>query len=61
MTAGTASTTASSSLESWTFAALSAIANGMPLASVNVWYLLPGLPRSTGLGPVCCPPVWPVR
>ena len=31
-------------------------ANGMPLASVITWCLLPGLARSTGLGPVSSPP-----
>src|SRR5512142_3379161 len=41
---------------SLTLAAVTELASGMPLASVTRWCLLPGLPRSTGLGPVFSPP-----
>jgi hypothetical protein len=58
LTAGTASTTASSSIESWVLAAESATARGMPLRSTSRWYLVPGLPRSVGFGPVSSPPAW---
>ena len=54
MTAGTASTRCSSSIESWVLCA-TATAGRTPLASTTRWYLLPGLPRSTGLGPVSSP------
>jgi hypothetical protein len=54
---GTAATTASSSMESWVLAAESATARGMPLRSTSRWYLLPGLPRSVGFGPVSSPPL----
>jgi hypothetical protein len=58
---GTTSTTASSSMESWVLAAESATARGMPLRSTSSWYLLPGLPRSVGFGPVSSPPAWRAR
>ena len=41
---------------SLTLAAVTEEASGMPLASVRTWCLLPGLARSTGLGPVASPP-----
>ena len=43
-------------LMSLTLAAVTEEASGMPLASVITWCLLPGLARSTGLGPVSSPP-----
>jgi hypothetical protein len=61
LTGGTASTTASSSMESWVLAADSPTAKGMPLRSTSRWYLDPGLPRSVGFGPVSSPPVWRAR
>jgi uncharacterized protein (TIGR03083 family) len=59
--AGTASTMASSSTESWVLAADSPTAKGMPRRSTSRWYLDPGLPRSVGFGPVSSPPVWRAR
>ena len=53
---GMASTTGSSSFESWTLAAESRTASGMPLRSTTRWYLLPRLPRSAGFGPVSLAP-----
>jgi hypothetical protein len=58
---GTASTTASTSMESWVLAAESATARGMPRRSTSRWYLDPGLPRSVGFGPVSVPLVWRAR
>src|SRR5215203_7502030 len=55
MTAGTASTMASSSRESWVLAADNPTARGMPVASITRWYLEPALPRSTGFAPVSSP------
>jgi hypothetical protein len=49
--------TASSSIESWVLAADRPTARGMPRRSTSRWYLLPGLPRSVGLGPVSSPPL----
>jgi hypothetical protein len=43
-----ASTSCSSSWESWLLAADSPTANGMPVASISRWYLEPRLLRSTG-------------
>src|SRR4051794_34139901 len=43
-------------LMSGTLAPVVAAVSGMPCASVRTWCLLPGLPRSTGLGPVPSPP-----
>jgi hypothetical protein len=42
-------------LESWQFAPVSWIANGMPSPSQIKWRLLPRLARSVGFGPVCSP------
>jgi hypothetical protein len=58
---GTASTTTSSSIESWVLAADSLTARGMPRRSTSRWYLDPGLPRSVGFGPVSSPPAWRAR
>src|SRR4051794_10902000 len=49
---GTASSTGFSIVLSWTFAAVSSTASGMPPASTRTCRLLPGLPRSVGFGPV---------
>jgi hypothetical protein len=57
LTGGTASMTASSSIESWVLAADRPTARGLPRRSTSPWYLLPGLPRSVGLGPVSSPPL----
>ena len=35
--------------------------SGVPLASVTMWRLVPGRPRSVGFGPVASPPFWPAR
>jgi hypothetical protein len=43
---------------SWALAAESREAKGLPLRSITRWSLEPGLPRSTGFGPVCSPPYW---
>lgn len=43
-------------LQSWTFAAESLTASGIPLASTTTWRFVPGLPRSVGFGPVLAPP-----
>lgn len=59
--AGIRSSMGSSILESCTFAAVKDTASGMPFKSVMMWCLLPGRPRSTGLGPVSSPPFLPVR
>jgi hypothetical protein len=48
-----ASTSGSRSLESSTLAAESCTARGTPCRSTSTWKLLPALPRSVGLGPVC--------
>ena len=49
----------SKSVESWAVAAERRTARGMVLRSTTRWYLEPGLPRSTGFGPVCSPPFGP--
>lgn len=41
---------------SWAFAPLSRLASGIPCASVIRCRLVPGLPRSVGLGPTASPP-----
>src|SRR5215208_4609043 len=41
---------------SWTLAAEGTAAKGMPSVETTTWYLVPGLPRSVGLGPVSSPP-----
>src|ERR671916_267195 len=41
---------------SWTLAAEGMAASGMPSVEATTWYLVPGLPRSVGLGPVSSPP-----
>src|SRR5215212_2506614 len=46
----------SNALESCTWAPVSAMASGTPLASVRTCRFDPGLPRSRGLGPVLVPP-----
>jgi hypothetical protein len=46
---------ASSSSKSWVLAADRPTASGIPRRSTSRWYLAPGLPRSTGLGPVSAP------
>jgi hypothetical protein len=61
LTAGTASTTWSSSMESCVLAADRQTARGMPPRSTSRWYLDPGLPRSVGFGPVSSPPAWRAR
>jgi hypothetical protein len=43
-------------LTSLPLAAVTELASGIPPASVIRWCLLPGLDRSTGLGPVASPP-----
>lgn len=64
-TAGIARTKGLSACWSLVLAAETATARGRPVASVSTWSLLPGLPRSTGLGPVSSPPSsrarWPRR
>ena len=42
-------------VESWQFAPVSSIANGMPRPSQIKWRLLPRLARSVGFAPVCGP------
>jgi DNA-binding transcriptional MerR regulator len=42
-------------VESWQFAPVSSIANGMPRPSQIKWCLLPRLARSVGSAPVCGP------
>src|SRR5882724_2763168 len=42
-------------VESWQFAPVSSIANGMPRPSQIKWRLLPRLARSVGFAPVCAP------
>ena len=59
--AGTASTMASSSWESWVLAADNPTASGTPVASISRWYLEPGLPRSTGLAPTSSPHAGPAH
>ncbi len=56
MMGGMASTSESNWVASWALAAERRIASGIPLRSTTTWYLVPGLPRSVGLGPVCSPP-----
>src|SRR4051794_19969980 len=46
----------SNSRVSLTFAAVAAQATGTPSPVVAMWYLVPRLPRSVGLGPVRSPP-----
>ena len=41
---------------SLTLAAVTVALRGIPCASVSIWCLLPGLPRSVGFGPVSSPP-----
>lgn len=55
-TAGRASTNASKTTESWRLALVTQNITGMPWRSVIRWRLVPSLPRSVGLGPVCGPP-----
>ncbi len=43
------------------FAAEIVAASGTPSLSTSRWCLVPALPRSTGLGPVCSPPLSPGR
>jgi len=53
--AGIALTSGCSAWLSWTLAAETPTASGTPCASDNTCSLLPGLPRSTGFGPVSDP------
>ena len=55
-TAGSSLKSGANSLTSWMLAAVTLEASGMPWPSVITWCLLPGLARSTGLGPVFSPP-----
>src|SRR6478672_8168024 len=41
---------------SWTLAAEGTAPSGKPSVATTRWYLVPGLPRSVGLGPVSAPP-----
>jgi len=52
---GTASSSGNAWVESWQFAPVSSIANGMPRPSQIKWRLLPRLARSVGFAPVCGP------
>src|SRR4029077_13252256 len=52
-----ASTVASIILESWTLAALTRTASGLPCASTTSWRFVPCLPGSVGFLPVS----WPLR
>lgn len=58
-TAGIALTSGASAWLSWTLAAGTPTASGTPWASDSTCSLLPGLPRSTGFGPVSEPPFSP--
>lgn len=55
----TASRSSSKTIESWTFAAVSTTARGMPLRSETRWRLVPFFPLSVGFAPVFGPPFWP--
>jgi hypothetical protein len=61
MIGGMASTNGRSWVPSWALAAERRTAKGMPFRSTTRWYLEPGLPRSTGFGPVASLPFWPGR
>ena len=50
-----ASSSGNAWVESWQFAPVSSIANGMPRPSQIKWRLLPRLARSVGFAPVCGP------
>ncbi len=52
---GMASSSGNAWVESWQFAPVSSIANGMPRPSQIKWRLLPRLARSVGFAPVCGP------
>ena len=52
---GMASSSGNAWVESWQFAPVSRIANGMPRPSQIKWRLLPRLARSVGFAPVCGP------
>src|SRR3954466_8784682 len=56
MTAKAARNSRSKTSVSLTFAAVARQAIGTPSPSVAMWYLVPLLPRSVGLGPVRSPP-----
>ena len=56
MIAGIASTSGRSWVASWALAGERRTASGMPCWSTTRWYFDPGLPRSTGFGPICSPP-----
>lgn len=58
LTGGIASRSGSNARLSWTLAALSRTASGMPFRSTMRCRLLPGRPRSVGFGPVCSPPLF---
>src|SRR5919202_5456263 len=50
---GMASTSRSSTVPSFTFAAVGKLASGIPCRSPIRWCFVPGLARSVGLGPTC--------
>jgi hypothetical protein len=52
------STASSRTLESWTFAAVSTTASGMPPRSETTWRFEPAFPLSVGFAPVFAPPFW---
>src|SRR3954453_23489428 len=56
MTAKAARNSRSNTRVSLTLAAVAAQATGTPSPLVAMWYLVPRLPRSVGLGPVRSPP-----
>ena len=56
MTAKAARNSRSNTRVSLTLAAVAAQATGTPSPMVAMWYLVPRLPRSVGLGPVKSPP-----
>src|SRR3954452_23800440 len=55
-TAKAARNSRSKTTVSFTFAAVATQATGTPSPVVAIWYLVPRLPRSVGLGPVSSPP-----
>ena len=54
----TASMSSSKTIESWTFAAVSITASGIPLRSETRWRFVPFFPLSVGFAPVFGPPFW---
>jgi hypothetical protein len=53
----TASMSSSKTIESWTFAAVSATASGTPFRSETRWRLVPFFPLSVGFAAVFGPPL----